>query len=490
MSIAQKAARGVAWNMVLGIGSRILQLVGTLVLTRFIAPEAYGAVLAASIAVVTAGSFSSFAFGQYLIARRSGPEVCFQAAVVHVALGIVTVALLLVFSAPLGDWLDTPGLVAFVPAFALAHLLERVRYIPERILIRDLRFRTLATVNASAEVLFTVVALALAPRYGAAAIAIATIVRAAFSMVTFLAVAPREQWLRPAALQPAVVREMFAYGFPVLIAALADRAATRWDSLVMSKLFGPAVMARYNLSYSLAETPINSVAEHIGEVLMPAFSAMGEAERRNAVVKSAAQMALVVSPLGVGLGAIAPNLVAAFFDARWAPMAPMLVILSVMTVFRPMTWPAIAYLQAISRTRLIMVLAIARAVLVLALVTAGGLLGGPLWATGGACLAYAIYSIGTIGVSAAATGIAAGPYLAGVTRPLLACLPMFGATLEAGRLLAASDVPLPVTLGAQVLVGGVTYAAGAWLFARPALLDFLRLARAALQRRRVTAPSG
>ena len=28
-------------------------------------------------------------------------------------------------------------------------------------------------------------------------------------------------------------------------------------------------------------------------------------------------MALVVSPLGVGLGAIAPNLVAAFFDERW-----------------------------------------------------------------------------------------------------------------------------------------------------------------------------
>lgn len=490
MSIAQKAARGVAWNMVLGIGSRILQLVGTLILTRFIAPEAYGAVLAASIAVVTAGAFTSFAFGQFLIARRSGPEVCFQAAVVHVALGVATMVAVVACADPLGDWLETPQLASFIPAFALAHLLERIRYVPERILIRALRFRTLATVNASAEVLFTVVALALAARHGAQAIAIATIVRAAFSMAAFLAISPRAEWLRPSRLEPAVVREMFAYGLPVLVAALADRAATRWDSLVMSKLFGPAVMARYNLSYSLAETPINSVAEHIGEVLMPAFSAMGEAERRRAVVKSAAQMALVVSPLGVGLGAIAPNVVAAFFDARWAPMAPMLVILSVMTVFRPMTWPAIAYLQAISRTRLIMVLAIARAVLVLALVTAGGLLGGPLWATGGACLAYAIYSLGTIAISANTTGVAAGPYLAGVTRPLLACIPMFGATLEAGRWLAASAVPLPLTLAVQVAVGGVSYVAGAWLFARPALLDFLRLARAALQRRRVTAPSG
>ena len=150
-----------------------------------------------------------------------------------------------------------------------------------------------------------------------------------------------------------------------MITALADRAATRWDSLLMSKLFGPAVMARYNLSYSLAEMPITNVAEHIGDVLMPTYSLMEESKRRPAVVRAAALMSLMISPLGVGLGAIAPVLVPAFFDARWASMAPMLMILSIMTVFRPMTWPAVAYLQAVSRTRLIMILAVIRGIIVL-----------------------------------------------------------------------------------------------------------------------------
>ena len=39
----------------------------------------------------------------------------------------------------------------------------------------------------------------------------------------------------------------------------------------MSRLFGPAVMGGYNLAYSLAETPISYVAEHIGDVLMPSI---------------------------------------------------------------------------------------------------------------------------------------------------------------------------------------------------------------------------
>ena len=92
MSVAKQAARGVAWNMLLGVSSRMLQLVGTLILTRFIAPDEYGAVLTASIAVMTAGVLTSFAFGQHLIAKKASPEIAFQAMVVHVALGVVAMA--------------------------------------------------------------------------------------------------------------------------------------------------------------------------------------------------------------------------------------------------------------------------------------------------------------------------------------------------------------------------------------------------------------
>src|SRR5215470_15141332 len=100
MSIAQKAAQGVAWNIVFGVGSRVLQLLGTLVLTRFIVPDAYGAVLAASIAVTTAGVSTSFAFGQYLIAYRAEAKVAFQAAVVHIFLGLATMGLLVALRSP------------------------------------------------------------------------------------------------------------------------------------------------------------------------------------------------------------------------------------------------------------------------------------------------------------------------------------------------------------------------------------------------------
>lgn len=134
-----------------------------------------------------------------------------------------------------------------------------------------------------------------------------------------------------------MARELIGYGLPITISAVAEVAATRWDNMLVARFFGPDVLGRYSLAYSLADTPVGYVAEHIGDVLMPSFSQMEVTQRRTGVVRAAGLMGLIVFPLGVGLGAVAQTVVAALFDARWAQMAPMLMLLSVSMVFRPMS---------------------------------------------------------------------------------------------------------------------------------------------------------
>jgi PST family polysaccharide transporter len=482
MSVVPAAVHGVAWNMIFGVGSRLLTLVSTLVLTRFIAPEAYGAVLAASISTTTVGVLTSFAFGQYLIARRATPDVSFQAAAVHTGIGVVAMALLVGFRVPLGELLETPAMAPFVAYYAVAHVLDRIRYVPERLLMRDLRFRAIATFNGLGELVFAVVALALAPRVGERAIVAAVLVRAMLVSALFIAAVPRRQWLVVTPLRRDVLRELFGYGLPITVAAVADRAATRWDNLIVSALFGPGAMGQYNLAYSLAETPISHVAEHIGEVLMPSFAKMTAADRPRAVVKAAAMMAIVVSPLGVGLGAIAPTLVETLFDARWSGMAPMLVVLSVMTVFRPMTWSAVAYLQAMQRTRLIMYASFARAVLVLALVGLFGALGGVTWACVGGAVGYAAHAVGIIVATGRATGMATRAYLAGVIRPLVACVPMFAAVTAVAMAIDATGGHSLASLIGQVLTGAVVYVISAVAVARADMLALWRLGLGVVRR--------
>lgn len=485
MTIAKKAAQGVAWNLATGLGSRVVQLAGTLLLARLLAPEQFGEVAVASVCVTTAGQLASFSFGQYLIAKRSPASVAFQAAVLHVALGVVALAAVILLAEPLGAFLNAPGMVRYVPGFAAAQMLDRVGNIPGRLLVRDLRFRTVAIANAAGELTYTVTAVALAfgPHWGGDALVAGVVARSALKAVVFLVAAPRAEWLVPCPLQRETVRDLMSYCTPILLGSLAELASTRWDNLVVAWLFGPVVMGRYSLAFSLADTPVSYVAEHIGDVLMPSYARMEQARRRAATERAAALMALIVAPLGVGLGAVAPTLVGTFFDARWAGIEWMIAILSVMTVFRPMSWSAGALMQAQQRNTVIMALTFMKTPLLLGLVASLGWLGGPLWACVGSGATHAITMVVTVHLTARLEGIGFKSYMLGVGRPLAACVPMFGAVMALKALAAGSGVSAPFLLVAEVLLGAAVYLPAAYLLATPTARDLVALVREAAGRR-------
>jgi lipopolysaccharide exporter len=454
-------------------------LIGTLLLTRFIAPAEYGEVSAAAICVMSTNQVLFFAFGQYIIANKSSANVAFQAAAINIGLGLVAMSIVLVLRGPLGMMLEAPEMGRFILGYAVAILIERARLAPSTVLVRDLRFRTVAIINSVGELTFTGTALALASRWGGYAIMTGALARSSITFILFAATAPSAEWMKPSRLHKAVAKSLFGYGAPIMLSSVADRAASTWDNLIVLRLFGAKVMGTYALAYSLAETPLIYVAERMGDVLMPAFSKMDPAERPVAVVRAAGLMALVVAPLGVGLGSVAPTIVRVFFDARWSGMASILMMLSVMTVFQPVAWSAIAYLQAEKMTRPIMFMSIARTILLLALVALLGWLGGPVWACAGVGAGYAAHSVLTVAVTARFTSLPARAYFASVVRPLFACVPMFVAVASLRLSLAQRHVPESVSLAAQVLCGSVAYVGAVLVLADANVRELIRMARPA-----------
>ncbi|HEX3759868.1 MAG TPA: oligosaccharide flippase family protein [Kofleriaceae bacterium] len=486
MSIARQAAHGVAWNMAWGISTRVLTLVGQVVLAHYLLPAEAGETSNAAIAVLTANAFTAFSFGQYLITKRASPEVAFQAWVVHVGLGLVALAAVYPLRGAICGLFGTPEAARYVLGYALSYLIiDRLRYVPERLLMRSLRFRALATINGLGEIAYIVASIATVRAWHAYALVFGAIVKSLVTSVLFLWAAPRSEWLVRARLRIADIRDLVTYGVPILIAIVTDNATKRWDNLVVSRLFGAGVVGAYNYAYNLAETPISYVAEHIGEVLMPSFSRMAPEQRDRAAIASASLMSLVVSPLGVGLGAVAPTAVAAFFNPAWQErMTPMLAILSVMFVFRPMTWSVTAYVQAVQRTRVLMLSSVLRAVLVLAGVGVCGYLGGPNWACIGAGIGFFVTTVATVAAAAPVTSLPIGAYLRAVARPLMPCVPMYLAVLATERGLAAAGAPLVVSLVVQIMVGAIVYIAAAFALVRPTVDELIRVARGAIHRKR------
>ena len=487
MSIARKAVRGAAWTIATGIGSRALGLVGTLVLTRFVAPDVYGEVSAASVITLIASQLSTWGVGQYVIAKpQSGRRVAFHATALHLGLGVIALAAAVALRRPLEPLVNAPGMSAFLPLLAVSVLIDRLGFMPERILVRDMRFRAVGVSRTVGELTYTAVSVGLAVAgLGGMAIVWGNVARSFVRAAMMLRAAEPREWIEPSRLDGATMRELLRFGLPLSVGAFAGFAARRVDNLLVSALFGPEVMGAYNLAYNLADIPAVQVGEQIGDVLLPSFAQMPPERRSNALLRSTTLLALIMFPLAIGLGAIAPTATAAFFDRRWAAVGPMLMFLSALSVTRPIGWTISSYLQARDRPRLVMWLEGFKVVaLVVAILTLGRL--GPLWTCGAVGVAFALHALASLWAVKfiEGDGVPFFSFLWRLIPPLIACAPMVAAIygVRVARAHLHMNNP-PLALCAETATGAVAYVLAALVIARSASRELLQLLKHAVGRR-------
>src|SRR5262252_6379386 len=181
------------------LGVRAVGLCGTLLLARYLTPQEYGVVMAASIAATTASSVTTFGVGVHLVANAAISRAeTFHASCWFLATGLAAGLATIALGGPLGRWLGAPGLAAFLPLLILATLLERVVYVPERILVRHLRFGRLAVARATGELFFTGVTVVVAASGGGAmAIAWGSLARAVCRFAVIVPAVNAREWLEP-----------------------------------------------------------------------------------------------------------------------------------------------------------------------------------------------------------------------------------------------------------------------------------------------------
>jgi PST family polysaccharide transporter len=480
LSLAKKAVRGAAWTIGTSMGARLVGVIGTLAITRFLAPDVIGEVAVASVLVLTANQLSIFGFGHYLIAKpRSGRAAAFHCSFYHLCFGVVALGVVLLAREPLTPLFGSPHAVIYVPGLVLAVFLDRLSYMPERVMVRDMRFSTVGLGRTLAELSYTGVSVGLAAYgWGGEAIVLANIVRSAMRLVVFGLKAPWREWIEPHRITSAQTRDLFRFGLPISIATTANFASRKWDNLLFASIFGPGPMGTYNLAYNLADIPASQIGEHIGDVLLPSFAHMEERPRKRALVRSTALLALIVFPLAVGLGAVSETLVAALFNREWQGVAPLLLVLSALAVFRPIGWTIASYLQVRDLTRQIMYLEVFK---VAALLSGLGVLGyfwGPTWACAGVGLGFGLHAIASCWMVQLADDIKMTRMLGGFVGPLLACAPMVGAVYGVRYGLHAAEIGnVYLYLGLELAAGAVAYVLAAFVFARPTALDFVALLR-------------
>lgn len=485
MSLAQKAARGALWTVTSSTGGRAVGVLGALVLTRFLDPHTIGEVAVAVVLVMSANWITLWGFGQYAVVKGRGVdalEVTFHATVFSLVLGALSLGAIAVAGGTLVVRLGAPGAAGYVPWLALAFFIQRVRVVPERVLTRQMNFRPSGLALMVGEMAYAATAVGLAARgMGGFAIVIGNLVQSAVALAIIVRAAGVASWLTPVPLRRERIREMLRFGVPLGLQGIASQAARFWDRPMISYHLGAGAAGAYNMAYNLADIPAIQVGEQFALVLTPSMAELPRDRRAAALERSSRLMALIIFPLAIGLGLVASPLISLVLPHNeWQAVAPLLTVLACLSLFRPITWLLSSYFEAESKTNRLMFLELGKL----------GLLLGGIAILHPHGVRAAASAVGLAFGAAAAVGLLIvmreGPsparLLAGFLRPLAACAAMALAVGAAHELLSLVGIEqAAIHLAAMIVAGAIAYVGAAFVVAREASLDLIRLFKRALE---------
>src|SRR5207253_1002410 len=96
---------------------------------------------------------------------------------------------------------DAPTMARFIPGLALSTLLDRLSYMPERILVRDMRFRVVSLARTAGELGYAATSVLLAAHgWGGSAIVGGNVIRSLAKLLCFAGAANARDWLEPCRL--------------------------------------------------------------------------------------------------------------------------------------------------------------------------------------------------------------------------------------------------------------------------------------------------
>lgn len=481
--LTTRTVQGAAWTLSVSLGSRVIGLVGTLLLARYLVPQEYGEVMAAAIVTTTAFGVTTLGVGIYVLTMKdltrsqSFHATCWFLATGALALGIVWAA-----SVPIGHWLEAPNLPQYMPLFIAAAWLDRLAFLPERMLIRKLKFRWLSLGRGAGELAFTALSVGLASLgYGAMAIVWGYLGRAALHAVAILVGVHWREWLEPHPLNRKTLYPIIRSGVAVSIAGVATFLMRRWDNLLVSAFFGNATMGSYNYAYNLADTPAVAIGEQISDVVAASFPHAEGEKRQAAAVRACTMTSLVMFPLAFGLGAVSDTVVQTFFDAKWASVGAMLLILSIVSAPRPMANILQAYFFAGQRMRVVMILEwLSLGILLAGIATIGRI--GILWTCGAVGAMFVLRTLLLMVVIERLDGVRLRRFLLPLVRPLLVCVAMVAAIIAIRP--AITSLRPALRLGIEVALGGAVYLTGALVVFGNESMEFIALVKSAIRRKR------
>ncbi|MFQ7469744.1 lipopolysaccharide biosynthesis protein [Amedibacillus dolichus] len=360
-SIKKKTMSNLIWRFAERSGAQGVSFIVSIVLARFLAPEAYGTVALVTVFTTILQVFVDSGLGTALIQKKNADDIDFSTVFYFNFTVCVLLYLGMFFLAPyIAQFYRQPELVSLIRVISLTLVISGVKNIQQAFVSRNMLFKRFFYATIGGTIFSAVLGITMAYLgFGAWSLVAQQLSNAAIdTLILWITVKWRPKWV----FSLERLKSLFSFGWKLLVSAVLDSVYNNLRQLITGKMYTPANLAFYNKGNQFPHLIVTNINTSIDSVLLPVMSdAQDDKERVKVMTRRAIKTSTyVMAPLMMGLAFVAPVLIELLLTEKWLPCVPFLRIFCITYMFYPIHTANLNAIKAMGRSDLFLKLEIAK----------------------------------------------------------------------------------------------------------------------------------
>lgn len=363
-SLKQKTAKGVLWSSVEQFSVQIIQFVLGLVMARILSPHDYGLVGMILVFTSIAETFVNSGFSNALIRKQNKTEVDYSTAFYfNIVVGLVAYFILFFASPFIACFYDEPLLESLTKVVSINVFINSLGIVQRARYSITVDFKTQAKATTISVLVSGIIGLWMAySSHGVWAIVWQSVIRNFLNVALLWLFA---KWLPILQFSWISFREMWSFGYKLLLSGLINTLYNNVCQLIIGKVFSAGDLGNYTRANQFAAFPSSNINGVISRVTYPILSSIQDDDVRLERVyrKYLRLSAFVVFPLMVGLAALAEPLIIYILTDKWHAAVVLLQIICFSMMWHPIHAINLNLLQVKGRSDLFLKLEVIKKVI-------------------------------------------------------------------------------------------------------------------------------
>jgi len=315
------------WKLMERGGSQGINFIVTIILARILSPGEYGLIAIVSVFISFANVFVQGGLNTALIQKKDAEEIDYSTIFYITLLIALLLYIILYFSAPtIANFYSNTQLTPVIRILSLTLFFGAINSLQVAIVSKQMQFKKLFYSSVGAIFISGIIGIGMAYfNYG-----IWSLVgqQLTFQIATTFIMFFTVQWRPKLLFSYHRFKELFDYGWKILLSNLLTTFFLNIRSLIIGKMYSPQMLAFFDKGKQFPSIIMTNINSSIQSVLFPAYSAEQDnrIRVRNMVRRSIKTSSFIIFPLMIGLAVTAKPIVIVLLTEKWLPAVPFIQI--------------------------------------------------------------------------------------------------------------------------------------------------------------------